>query len=558
MSQLLNRLKKTRGQAMTEYVLIVAFIGLVLSVAAFDLFEGTKGNYYQGMLPLSKGAEIPPRPDGTGETNTKKKPQAIIKGPSVAYIGQEITLTDESVDPDGRIASTSWGSKTIKRTFNEEGTFVINLTVVDNDGLRDSVSFTVSVGNDLPVAIIKTTPENTMPAGLDLKVDGSQSTDPEGDQLESWEWYLTTPTTERTRMDWPLEGATLKSSELTSGKYTFELKVMDSAEAWSSITTKTVEVINRKPNAVITMTPNTAIDTETKIVWGHEKSNDPDGDAIAEAEWDNKKETYPAGTHTVQLRVKDASGMWSDWTRTTFTVSAYVPLVQKFNYTGSVQTFTVPTTGNYRLELWGAQGGRIGSDDSTGGRGAYVKGTYNVTKGTVLYLYVGGKGGDSGTSIDGYNSLNNNGGWNGGGNGSGSRGPGGGGATDVRTTNNTTYANRLLVAGGGGGGFTSTNDVHAGYTTNIISGAIGQNGGTSWHGTNNNWPSDNAGGGGGYSGGRTVYGDDPSRGYGGSSYIGPGLSDAQAIAGDGMMPSPNSGNIEGNQGNGAIVITRMP
>ena len=39
-----------------------------------------------------------------------------------------------------------------------------------------------------------------------------------------------------------------------------------------------------------------------------------------------------------------------------------------FDYTGSEQTFTVPCSGYYQLETWGAQGG---STTVTGGYGAY-------------------------------------------------------------------------------------------------------------------------------------------------------------------------------------------
>lgn len=558
MSHILKYLKNVKGQAMTEYVIIIAFVGLVLSIAAFDLFEGTKGNYYQGMLPLSKGQEIPPPPKGNPTNESKKKPEAIINAPERGYVGQEITFKDESVDPDGRIVYTSWGTQTLKKTFDEEGTFVIHLTVVDNDGLKDTVSFSISIGNEPPTAVIKTTPDSNMSKSTPLKVDGSLSRDPEGDNLKEWEWYMTTPSQGRKQMDWPLDGTTISSEELEVGKYTFELKVMDVSGEWSEIVLKTVEVVNQKPTAIITMTPSTEIDTETKITWAYDKSTDPDGDQIVEAEWDNKLESYPSGNQTVRLRVKDAAGMWSDWAIKTFTVKDFVPLVQKFNYTGNVQSFTIPSDGKYKLEVWGAQGGKIGSDEATGGKGAYVTGTYTGKKGTVLYLYVGGKGGDSSTSIDGYYGLNSNGGWNGGGKGSGSRGPGGGGASDIRLSNNTTYADRILVAGGGGGGYVTSVDTHGGYTSNLNSYPYGQNGGTGTYGSDGQWNSDNGGGGGGYLGGKTIYGDDPSRGYGGSSYIGAGLLNTQAIAGDQSMPSPNSGNMSGNSGHGVIVITRVP
>ena len=51
-------------------------------------------------------------------------------------------------------------------------------------------------------------------------------------------------------------------------------------------------------------------------------SRDPDGHAIVNAEWLGRQTTYPAGTHTVQLRVQDSHGLWSGWVSRTFTVVA--------------------------------------------------------------------------------------------------------------------------------------------------------------------------------------------------------------------------------------------
>lgn len=74
---------------------------------------------------------------------------------------------------------------------------------------------------------------------------------------------------------------------------------------------------------------------------------------------------------------------------------------------------------------------------NSGGKGAYAKGTINLTANTdKLYIYVGGKngynGGGTGYSPNGVGPTN------------------GGGATDIRV-NGTGLNNRVIVAGGGGG-----------------------------------------------------------------------------------------------------------
>ena len=110
-----------------------------------------------------------------------------------------------------------------------------------------------------------------------------------------------------------------------------------------------------------------------------------------------------------------------------------------FNYTGDYQTFIVPKTGVYKLETWGAQGGHRGSNN--GGYGGYTSGTVYLTRGDILYVYVGGNG----TTNKGYNGggllpdLNIY----------------GGGATDIRLTSGAWDSEeglktRLIVSGGGG------------------------------------------------------------------------------------------------------------
>ncbi|MBX3165702.1 MAG: hypothetical protein KF900_14595, partial [Bacteroidetes bacterium] len=139
-----------------------------------------------------------------------------------------------------------------------------------------------------------------------------------------------------------------------------------------------------------------------------------------------------------------------------------------FNYTGAVQTLTLPA-GLYQVECWGANGGSITSVGGQG-RGGYSSGELLIlTSGTQLNILVGGRG------VEGSGLLSGNpgaGGWNGGGGGSkiGVSGSGGGGATDVRVSG-LAANNRVIVAGGGGGA--------AGYYTHTPNGLIaaGGNGG---------------------------------------------------------------------------------
>jgi len=118
-----------------------------------------------------------------------------------------------------------------------------------------------------------------------------------------------------------------------------------------------------------------------------------------------------------------------------------------FNYTGSVQTYTVPAGVTCcSIDAWGATGGYVESTiTDSGGNGGRVQCNLAVTPGEVLYIYIGGPG----QPANGLNPLVY-GGYNGGGSG-GLWGGGGGGATDIRI-GGSAFSNRVVVAGGGGGG----------------------------------------------------------------------------------------------------------
>ena len=155
-------------------------------------------------------------------------------------------------------------------------------------------------------------------------------------------------------------------------------------------------------------------------------------------------------------------------------VSAQTPVV--FNYTGSVQTYTVPPCVNQlEVTLEGGAGG-----GTNGGNGATVTATIDVFSGDVLEIRVGGEG-------DCFA-----GGWNGGGNGANtsifaSRSCGGGGASDIRIAPYG-FSERLAVASGGGGmgGGTSDADGGNGGCLNGVDGedtfGDGGGGGTSFMG----------------------------------------------------------------------------
>lgn len=111
-----------------------------------------------------------------------------------------------------------------------------------------------------------------------------------------------------------------------------------------------------------------------------------------------------------------------------------------YDFTGDVQTFTAPVSGQYIFECYGA-----GIKTS---KGSFAKGTVGLTKDETVYIYVGGQndtfnGGGKGGSVH-HTASNTGGTFN-----RKVNSDHGCGATDVRV--GTGLESRLIVAGGGGG-----------------------------------------------------------------------------------------------------------
>ena len=255
---------------------------------------------------------------------------------------------------------------------------------------------------------------------------------------------------------------------------------------------------------------------------------------------------------------------------------------------GGIQEWTVPRTGSYRIEAFGAKsewGDRSGSSSYRGGYGARMRGEFTLTEGEIIQILVGQNG------VNATHTQNT---------GQPGIGAGGGGTFVMKTPYNTT-ASILVIAGGGGGGAqnswtnrrgeggnTGTSGTGGGSANNSQAGGSGGNGGSSQY----------AGGGAGFTGNgaNPSASTDPSRsftnggrgGQGGRSHGGPefyggfgggggagGLSsgggggysgggsgswsDQQDGGGGGSYNSGTnqSNTADTNDGHGKVIITRL-
>ena len=118
-------------------------------------------------------------------------------------------------------------------------------------------------------------------------------------------------------------------------------------------------------------------------------------------------------------------------------------LEHKVTLQKGIQIWKVPLNGTYVIEAWGASGavGRqnnSGSSTRAGGKGAYMKGCFNLTQETSVKILIGQRG-SNGTI--------------------GSPLPGGGGGGTFVVLNS---GNPLIIAGGGGGGGAPTSSYDVG------------------------------------------------------------------------------------------------
>jgi len=221
--------------------------------------------------------------------------------------------------PSGSSASLSGAtSETPSFTADLDGTYVLSLTV--NDGSEnsnaDSVSIIAATGNSAPIASAGV--DQAVETGDTVFLDGSASTDSDGDNLTySWSFSSTPGGSSAS-----LTGATTDSPSFTTdvdGTYTIALVVndgtVDSTNDSVSITATTT--VNNAPAAVAG--DDIHINTDNSITLDGSGSSDDDGDPV----------TY-------------------SWTITTAPVGSTATLSSAV---AESPTFTPDVDGNYAIEL---------------------------------------------------------------------------------------------------------------------------------------------------------------------------------------------------------------
>lgn len=224
-----------------------------------------------------------------------------------------------------------------------------------------------------------------------------------------------------------------------------------------------------------------------------------------------------------------------------------------FSVSGGIQIWTVPYTGSYQINAFGAAGSAGNGGTAPGGAGARVQGNFSLNQGDKIRILVGQMGINNATNIS-----------------DGASGSGGGGTFVISGTSGTLDSQVLLIAAGGGGSndprYQQSNSPGIGGLHTSSGTGDGENSGGSYRGTTNGTQQNGGSFQAGAQGG--TYSRGGSTGNGG--FGGGGATDDARTGGGGWLGGTSSvgaysknnganqlGTSATNSGAGSVTITSL-
>jgi len=258
--------------------------------------------------------------------DSNSAPSAEIDCDTSAQVGEEIDCDAfETTDTDDNLEDYDWNfgdgtsdsGESVSHTYDDPGTYYVDLTVTDTEGASDSASQQVTIEpepNEPPTAEINCERrEYTVGEQIDCTSDGSA--DPDG-SLSEYAWRVNGDIVYSSNLDKSFDAA---------GEYPVTLVVTDD-DGLSDSDSMTLSISEPSPpNADISCEPQTVLSDE-RVSCTASGSTDADGD-ITNIEWEfggeasgsgmSKSHSFSSpGEYTVYLEVVDATGL-SDTARTT-------------------------------------------------------------------------------------------------------------------------------------------------------------------------------------------------------------------------------------------------
>lgn len=194
----------------------------VTQAGLYTISVNTKDSIYWAMFDCN-GENLPPTAQ-------------FEYSPSNPFVNQDVTFTSTSYDLDGTITKYEWKvegvvvstQESFIRQFPVVGSPAVTLTVWDNNGASNSITGNVPVQEredtgDNPIAIIIAPDEIISKEKFVL--DGSESYDPNGDDIVQYEWIVTFYGEEKFRIS-----STYPTTEISLdkiGRYLITLIVTD-------------------------------------------------------------------------------------------------------------------------------------------------------------------------------------------------------------------------------------------------------------------------------------------------------------------------------------------
>ena len=281
--------------------------------------------------------------------------------PASPQKGQTVDFSSLATDPENRVLGLAWdldgdteyddaSGITAQKAFTTSGSHTVGLKITDQDGASDTVSKTLTVANQAPVASFGFAPST--PRSFDVVTFNSTSTDPDGVE-------------DIVDIDWDVDGDGFDDGSgpqkehtyTTAGTKTVRIRVTDSAGA-SAIGQQTVPVENLPPAAKLFSYSPSAPERGQPVSFNAGSSTDRDG-SITRYDWDfNGDDVWDRtttgattsfafqsiGLFVVRLRVTDDRGATDEIERG-ITVGGNKPPTAAINspstiVTGSAATFT--------------------------------------------------------------------------------------------------------------------------------------------------------------------------------------------------------------------------
>jgi peptidoglycan/xylan/chitin deacetylase (PgdA/CDA1 family)/PKD repeat protein len=334
-------------------------------------FTADKAGSYVVQLLVTDSHGAASTPASVTISTNNSAPVANAGSPQTVSVGATVTLNGSgSSDPDGDTVTYAWSftsrptgrtaalsnSTIVNPTFTADkaGSYVVQLIVTDSHGAASTpASVTISTGNSAPVA--NAGPPQTVSVGATVTLNGSGSSDPDGDTI-TYAWRITSKPSRSTAR---LSNSTRVNPTFRvdrAGNYVVQLIVKDSHGASSTPASVTISTGNSAP--VANAGPAQTVSVGATVTLDGSLSTDPNGDTITYA-WSftsrptgsaaalaNGTTVHPtftadkAGSYVVQLIVTDSHGAASTPASVTISTNNSAPVANA----GPAQTVSLGAT----------------------------------------------------------------------------------------------------------------------------------------------------------------------------------------------------------------------